>query len=136
MTLPSRLKALCEKQVTLAQLGDLLNVNGNQKIACLQLSILKPELGNSQSLGNPRVTACDPRQAGTPSKEDAVPADVVASDMDLSPREIGQSQKGPSPKVHTFCQVEVVRGTPSNGIPVDSTHQLLQRLAGLPVVQR
>jgi hypothetical protein len=136
MTLPSRLRALCEKQVTLTQFGDLLNVNGNQRIASLQLSVLKPEFGNSQSPDNPRVTVCDPRQAGGPSKEDAVPADSVAFDMDLSPKEIGQSQKGPSPKVHTFAQVEVVRGTPSNRIPVDSNHQLPQRLAGLPVVQR
>jgi hypothetical protein len=136
MTLPSRLKASREKQVTLTQLEGLLNVNGNQKIACLQLSVSKPEFGDSQSPSYPTVTVCDPRQTGGSNKEDTTPAGLVTLDMDLSPREIGRSQKWPSPKVHTFGQVEVVRGTPSNMTSVDSAHQLRQRLAGLPVVQR
>ncbi|KAH0541531.1 hypothetical protein FGG08_004006 [Glutinoglossum americanum] len=134
MTLPSRLKASREKQVTLSQIEGFLNVNGNQKIACLQLSVLKPGF-HSQSPTNPAVAATDSRELRNPNKEDAIPTGPAVLDMDLSPREMERSSRGTSSKVHTFGQVEVVRSTEASMSSPDSTHQLPQRLAGLPVVQ-
>jgi hypothetical protein len=136
MTLPSRLKVPYEKQVTLPQLESFLNINGNQKIAYLQLSVLKPKFRDSRSPNYPTIMASDLRHTDGLDKGDTIPAGVTALDMNLSSTEIERSPRVPSPKIHTFGQVDVVRGTEVNTASVDSTQQLQQRLAGLPVVQR
>ncbi|KAH0562218.1 hypothetical protein GP486_003083 [Trichoglossum hirsutum] len=117
ITLPSRLKAVPERQVTLTRIEDFLNTNGNQKIACLQLSVLKPEFQNSQGATSLSAAASDPRQTRDLNKEDAIPAGPAALDMMLSPSETVHPQKGLASKIHTFGQLEVVRGKGSDTVP-------------------
>ncbi|KAI9863321.1 MAG: mtDNA inheritance, partitioning of the mitochondrial organelle [Trichoglossum hirsutum] len=136
MTLPSRLEAVSERQVTLTQMEGCLNTNGSQKIACLQLSVLKPELQKPPGSNGSTAAANDPRQTGSLNKEDAISAGPAALDMNLSPRETGWHQKGLSSKIHTFGQLEVVRSKVGGMTSVDNSYQLRQRKAGSPVVQR
>lgn len=118
MTLPSRLKPQNGLRQTLDQLASTLNVNGNQNIAILRMTVNKGvEAHNEIQTGmNGHSQATDTRiTSGAISSrgEDMVEESGISSfDIDFFPTETGEqnrSRQKPG-KAHVFGQVENYRG--------------------------
>ena len=110
MTLPSRMKAGDHKSGTLDILEAALNVNGNQRIAQLQCTIVdskgtEGQLSTQPSLQDSRMyhQNQDQPQLGEDSLHDAT-ADSQPLDMNFFP---GESQTNDTP--HVFGIVESIR---------------------------
>jgi len=147
MTLPSRLKATRE---TLDQLASALNVNGNQNIAKLRMSIdQKVGLSGHHRSGRLEVRA-ENRDMRVPSQErsniiDNGPDenDLTTFDMDFFPTETVEQNRGRRSikKPHVFGQAENYRGDED---PQDEKaneedegyERARRRAAGLPVVHK
>ncbi|TVY81715.1 Protein dml-1 [Lachnellula suecica] len=149
MSLPSRLKVQGSARQTFDQLSFALNVNGNQTIAKLRMSVDQnsalnghghPQAVNGEvqisdsrvPLGNGHVNDSDLNEEGEPQ----------TFDMDFFPTETGERSRGRrSNKVHVFGQAENFRGDEDNGqtqtIGEDEGYERARRrAAGLPIIQR
>lgn len=154
MTLPSRLKPREGVRQSLDGLAASLNVNGNQKIARLKLSIgfdaVQEETNGVHSGLNPgptealqsRSDARMPLQNGRASVVPAVDDDDVMFDMDLFPTYDPSSSRGrnTSMKCHIFGQAEAFRGVGTDAHleadDFDGLTRARRRAAGLPIIYR
>lgn len=146
MTLPSRLKATRE---SLDQLASALNINGNQNIAKLRMSIdQKVSLNGYHRSGRLEVQA-ESRDLRVPSQErynhtSNVPDenDLTTFDMDFFPTETGEQIRGRRivKKPHVFGQAENYRGVenPEDEEANDDEgyERARRRAAGLPVIHK
>lgn len=145
MTLPFRLRATEERRGTLNQFEAALNINGNQRIAKLQYSLLEPNEGlykdskpSSQDDRQPLRTYGDLTHDKVGSQ-----AANVHFDIDFFPSMQYQAiapKLGNSPiEDHTFGQVESHRGRMamecSNGVE-EGFSRKRRRLASLPILER
>lgn len=118
MTLPSRLKPQNGMRQTLDQLASTLNVNGNQNIAKLRMTVKQQtEVGNNDKIhanGHSQTTDTRITSSTTSYRGEDMPAaiDTASFDMDFFPTETGEQSRGPrkSGKVHVFGQIENYRG--------------------------
>ena len=157
MTLPSRLKSKNGTRETLDELAAALNVNGNQNIARLQMSIdstSKPAQQNFEDKSERLAVHgqnVDPRMPSGEGWSDKVEkSDGAASsplDMNLFPsNEPNQNRGRPKAKnLHIFGEVENFRGhkeelidtdAEGNKHGVDGRERARRRAAGLPIVHR
>jgi len=150
MTLPSRLK---NNRVTLDELANALNINGNQNIAKLRMSIdQKAALNGHHRPGRlevrPEVRA-QSRDMRLPSQErpSAVEAldegDPSTFDMDFFPTEIAEQTRGrrTAKKAHVFGQSEAYRGDEdeekaTTNDDEEGYERARRRAAGLPVIHK
>ena len=148
MTLPSRLKASRE---TLDQFTSAVNINGNQNIAKLRMSIdQKAALNGHDRSGRLEVRA-ESRDLRLPSQErsgsiidnNSDESDLATFDMDFFPTETGEQIRGRQNfrKPHVFGQAENYRGdeNPSEEQKneEDEGHERARRRAiGLPVIHK
>ncbi|KAI9665267.1 MAG: mtDNA inheritance, partitioning of the mitochondrial organelle [Trizodia sp. TS-e1964] len=142
--LPSRLRHAGSILSSLGTMEQTVNVNGNQNIAKLQLSVSEPSTARDNMANSPEKEA-DSRIPGMRSNAlfDDSPAGLKNFDMDfLPPRLPGCRKQRREEKV--FARVECYRGDIQRGI-IDildgtSTREFqsrrLNRRAGLPPVQR
>ena len=146
MTLPSRLRPDKQRRGLLGDIEAALNVNGNQRIAQLQCTILDPETELPRSVnGHP---GHDDRAPSNTShamiEEDDVEIITSHLDMNLSTGNSGSlayaSQHDTSD--HTFGAVENTRGTLQEARDQELDEDEItyarkrRRLAGLSVVER
>ncbi|KAL6720409.1 lumenal Hsp70 protein [Lecanora helva] len=142
VTLPSRLRAGLHQRGRLGDLEGALNVNGNQRIAQLQCSIMDTETQLSQSPGldekrDHRVPLSSvPLTAEDEQRED----DSIGFDMELSGN--GQRTSLSSSQPHVFGAIEQIRGSRDaevnlrSGDDRSNDTKKQRRFAGLPVVER
>jgi hypothetical protein len=149
MTLPSRLKLHDGSRQTLDQLVNALNINGNQNIAKLRMSIdQKTALNGNHRPGRLEVRA-QSRDMRVPSQErngeSSSPegeSEVKMFDMDFFPFETGEQTRGRHSfkKSHVFGQAESYRAEDTkstNGNEEDEGYERARRrAAGLPIIQR
>ena len=117
MTLPSRLRLTHSGRETLDQLASALNINGNQNIAKLRMSIhQKPATNGLHRNGRLEVKtesrdARLPSQDGRANEDDVDDEDSKIFDMDFFPTETGEYVGGrqSSKKAHVFGQAENYR---------------------------
>jgi hypothetical protein len=146
MTLPSRLKASRE---TLDQLSNALNINGNQNIAKLRMSIdQKAVLNGNDRTGRLEVRA-QSRDVRVPSQErplHTMQEDQEPSilDMDFFSTEAGDHTRGRRTvkKTHVFGQAETYRGdndeqdNETTNEEDESYERARRRAAGLPIIHK
>lgn len=146
MTLPSRLKAQRE---TLDHLASALNVNGNQNIAKLRMSIDQTtalnghndrpaRLAVSAQSRDTRMPSQDRLAVGsTPDEEE-----LTNYDMDFFPTEVEQTRgRHNTKKPHVFGQAEAYRGKENpdqeDTNEEDQGHERARRrAAGLPIIHK
>ena len=149
MTLPSRLRPDTQRRGLFGNIEAALNVNGHQRIAQLQCSILDPD-PELQKISNGRGSKDDRAPSNTNHamlEEDSLEATPSSLDINLSPGNIGSwslltGQRGPSD--HTFGTVENIRGRleGSKAKPQDDDEVVItygrkrRRFAGLSVTER
>ncbi|KAK6605849.1 misato Segment II myosin-like domain-containing protein [Botrytis cinerea] len=150
MTLPSRLKPQNGTRQTLDQLASTLNVNGNQNIAKLRMSVKQnSETGINDTVhtgtnGHSQATDTRVTSAKTSSRGEDVPAenDTANFDMDFFPTETGEQSRGPrkSGKIHVFGQVENYRGNEEydeeNDRNDEGRERALRIAASLPLLSK
>ena len=153
MTLPSRLKLRDGTRETLDHLSGALNVNGNQNIAKLRMSVDHTPVPAVNGHNRPgrlevRAQSRDPRvpsqdRAGKESDGDG----LTTFDMDLFPAEIAEESRGrrTTQTAHVFGQAENYRGDEEKikALKViessdedEGFERARRRAAGLPVIQR
>lgn len=149
MTLPSRLKVQGRSLQTLDQFENALNINGNQNIAKLRMSIeQKPETNGDHQPGalDIRAQSGDKRLPSQERRADEYRADekdLTILDMDFFPADDLQQSRGhrSSKKTHVFGQAENYRGLEDiedhAAEGEDEGHiRARQRAAGLPLVHK
>ena len=145
MTLPSRLRPDTQERGLLGDIEAALNVNGNQRIAQLQCSILDPEpqpfrVVDDRARNDDRVPSTMNR---TMIEEDGHYATASYLDINLSAGDIRSSlslasQHGASD--HTFGAVDCTRGRPEAMEEKEDEDEVAdirkrRRFAGLPVTE-
>jgi hypothetical protein len=156
MTLPSRLRARDGKRESLAEIAAALNVNGNQNIAKLGMSIAAdaPPNGDSRESRAGRLDALPetrdarlPSHNGRLSAEDDGEGGVEAMDVDFFPPDVpaqGVRGRRTERRVHTFGSVESVRSDhdardvddDDDGDALDGRERARRRAAGLPILYK
>jgi hypothetical protein len=151
MTLPSRLKLQNGGRETIDQLTSALNINGNQNIAKLRMSIDQEKalnghsnavLLNSQSQAEDlRAPLQERRAANTYTDEHNNEPETF--DMEFFPSDTGEQLRGRRDikKPHVFGQAEYHRSDEAedgrNTNEVDEGHERARRrAAGLPIIQK
>lgn len=119
MTLPSRLRLHHSGRETLDQLSNALNINGNQNIAKLRMSITQKPMTNGTSREGGLEVQAESRDARLPAQDgranqgdaDKNEDESTTFDMDFFPTETGEYVRGrqSSKKVHVFGQAENYR---------------------------
>ncbi|TVY22818.1 Protein dml-1 [Lachnellula hyalina] len=149
MSLPSRLKVQSSARQTFDQISNAVNVNGNQTITRLRMTI-DQELalnghGDSQvaggigQMGDSRVPLGNGHVNDSNLNQEEEPKTL---DMDFFSTETGEQFRTRRPrKPHVFGQVENSRGThdqqQTQFIGEDEGHERARRrAAGLPIIQR
>ncbi len=138
MTLPSRLRPGGQGGF-LNDIEAVLNVNGNQQIACLQMTVVGGEpLGQRRGA---KESANDARMRRRNSDSEKSVADNVRLDMDFLPSgsEVRASnRRDDEKKEHVFGQVESLRGLDLDeaGQELDGYARKRRRLAALPTVEK
>jgi len=146
MTLPSRLRSDQSKRGLLGDIESTLNVNGNQRIASLQCSLLN----HTQSHGRDATSiqgSNDQRVPGSNTRnllgEDDLQEANAFFDMGLSSGEATSSAITAThdrAKEHTFARAETIRDDATREPEADSEQDGLarkrRRLAGAPIVER
>jgi hypothetical protein len=151
MTLPSRLKARDGTRETLDQIASALNINGNQNIAKLRMSVdQKAALNGHDRPGRLEVRA-QSRDMRIPSRERSTDApqimgtdedDVATFDMDFFPTEATEQMRGRQSikKAHVFGQAENYRDEDLQSEPANEEEEgherARRRAAGLPIIQK
>lgn len=146
MTLPSRLRPHQSKRGLLGDIESTLNVNGNQRIASLQCSLLDhtsshgTDAASIQGSNDQRVPGSNTRNL---LSEDDIQEANANFDMDLSSGEILSSANTSvydRAKEHTFARAETIRDTARQETEADGEENGLarkrRRLAGAPIVER
>ena len=148
MTLPSRLKANAQKRGLLSDLEAALNINGNQRIAQLQCSILdsKTEIPRGSIVHGEQDDRVSSASKRTVLERESLEADTVNLDMSLSSHShrslCGSSNQHQTPE-HLFGSVEEIRDI--GGLPNDQESNAnddvryakkRRRFAGLAVIER
>ncbi|KAI9740667.1 MAG: mtDNA inheritance, partitioning of the mitochondrial organelle [Claussenomyces sp. TS43310] len=145
MTLASRLKTRNGLRNSLDEIAGSLNVNGNQNIAKLQMSIdLQGEPLQSKG-GHPAIAdeSKDPRAPSQDGRSIVVkPAteDDVSLDMDFFPSDepIAGPGRHPMKSTHVFGQTKALRGTNEPAVEdeddFDGRERAKRRAAGLPII--
>ncbi|KAL9103684.1 MAG: hypothetical protein Q9163_001278 [Psora crenata] len=142
-TLPSRVRAQGQKRGILDDLISALNLNGNQRIARLQCSVMDSEakmsLLNTQGLGDDRI-----RSSASPALGEGVEEQITTANLDID-LFIGQRMSSdlgrPGPPSHIFGGVECMRGNiQGNDAEIDDDDveysRKRRRLARMPVIER
>ncbi len=146
MTLPSRLRPDTQKRGLLGDIEAALNVNGNQRIAQLECSIMDPEVEPPKLTNNygTRDDRAPSRTSHTMIEEDGKSIksyfNISLSDGDLvSSSSVSRTHRASE---HTFGAVQILRGrneifkaedTDDDGITYARKRR---RFAGLTVVER
>ena len=146
MTLPSRLRPDQSKRGLLGDMETALNVNGNQRIASLQCSILKATKPNgsdaplSPAPNDQRLPGSNTRNL---AREDDPQEANASFDMDLS---CGETTRSAYPsaydkaKEHIFARVENLRDSATQASDANGEDDRLarkrRRLAGVSIVQK
>ena len=142
MTLPSRLRPDQGIRGTLNDMEALLNVNGNQRIATLECSIME----TADNIGTSSPAQTDQRMPNTSDEvhgEDAMQETTARSDVDLScgearPTAFGSIQHRAIE--HIFARVESLRDQNQQTVMTigerDESSKKRRRLAGLPITHR
>jgi hypothetical protein len=146
MTLPSRLKLRDGVRETLDQLASALNVNGNQNIAKLRMSVDHKSVAvlNGHDRPGRLDVRAESRDMRIPSRERSADEDDVATfDMDFFPTESTEPVRGRQSieKAHVFGQAENYRDDEDqvndHANEEDEGHERARRrAAGLPVIQK
>ncbi len=150
MTLPSRLKSHENGRETMDQLVSALNINGNQNIAKLRMSIDQEKaLNGYHNAGklHPRTAGGDVRaplheRHGVTVAEDRED-ELSTLDMEFFPSEVAEQTRGSRriKKPHVFGQAENHRSDEdrdndeTNGMD-EGYERARRRAAGLPIIQK
>lgn len=150
MTLPSRLKSHDSSRETIDQLVNALNVNGNQNIAKLRMSIDQNEALNDHSRPGRLDVGTESGDTRMPSQSrhaeeshDDKEDEVSTFDMDIFPPESLEQNRGRRAlkNPHVFGQAESYRV--SEGANTNETtgedegfERARRRAAGLPIIQK
>ena len=147
MTLPSRLKQHDGSRVTMDHLINALNVNGNQNIAKLRMSIDQEKAPNGRHVpGGPETQTTDSRvpshERTTDFSETTEDNEPDTFDMEFFPTEAGE-QRGGRPshkKLHVFGQAESHRSEGEVAMVEqeddDGYNRARRRAAGLPIIHK
>ncbi len=150
MTLPSRLKVLDRKRETLDEIAGALNVNGNQNIAKIEMSIGQKSQPNGDHRQGRLDVRGEIRENRMPSRnghEDRIEAeeDIQPLDMDFFPSdEVAQSQAWyrHRKRVHVFGQADAERSDEhvqeheDDQDDFDGQERARRRAAGLPIIHK
>lgn len=159
ITLPSRLKAQNGVRQSLDDIAASLNVNGNQNIAKLRMSVAPASKvnGTSKAHISPTNGTNGNSDMRLPTHErlnayasfedhtkDNKKNDLEVLDIDFFPSEEFNQARGRilGKKPHVFGQAEISRANPNSSTPVptneedDGQERARRRAAGLPVVNR
>ena len=146
MTLPSRLRPDEQRRGLLGDIEATLNVNGNQRVAQLQCTLLDPETELPRPV-NGYASHDDRAPSNTMHamiKEDDVETITSHLDMNLStgnPRPLSYASQHDTSD-HTFGAVENTRGKPQEATDQELDEDDItyarkrRRLAGLSVIER
>jgi hypothetical protein len=150
MTLPSRLKLQHESRKNLDQLASSLNINGNQNIAKLRMSIdQKSELSGHHKPGRLEVHA-QSRDFRMPSQDRHIDElsqeeedDPTTLDMEFFPAETREISRGRRSikESHVFGQAVTYRAEENQNDKKVATEdegyqRARRRVAGLPIIQK
>lgn len=146
MTLPSRLKSTREN---LDQLASALNVNGNQNIAKLCMSIGQKAAINGHHPPERHEVRAQSRDTRLPSQErptfstSSSSDDLSTPDMEFFPREAVEQtrERGSIKKTHVFGRAESYRGNENPEEDKDDEEdkgyeRSRRRAAGLPIIHK
>jgi hypothetical protein len=152
MTLPSRLKARDGTRETLDHIANALNINGNQNIAKLRMSIDRKAVLNGHDRPGRLEVRAQSRDMRIPSRERSTDVphiigtdenDVATFDMDFFPTEATEQVRGRQSikKAHLFGQAENYRGDEYQGSKQaneeeEGHERARRRAAGLPIIQK
>lgn len=154
MTLPSRLKIRNGTREMLDQIASALNINGNQNIAKLRMSIDNKSVAVLNGHGHDRSgrleVRAQNRDTRIPSRERSTDApqitsedDIATFDMDFFPAEETEQLRDRQnfKKAHVFGQAENYRddedGKNDEINEEDEGHERARRrAAGLPIIQK
>ncbi|KAG0646720.1 dml-1 [Hyphodiscus hymeniophilus] len=154
MTLPSRLKLHAGTRETLDQITSVLNVNGNQNIAKLRMSVDQKSVTVLNGEGHDRsgrleirAQSRDMRIASRERSTDALQVtaqdEVATFDIDFFPTDATEHTRGRqnTKKAHVFGQAENYRGEEDEesdkANEEDEDHERARRrAAGLPTLQK
>lgn len=147
MTLPSRLRVQNGKRESLDEIAGALNVNGNQNMAKLQMSIVSKPLSNGDHRSGRLDVRAQSRDSRMPSQngraEPVIIDDAVNNlDMDFFPSKETFPPRGRHPikKVHVFGQAEAFRGDEDkdekDNDDFDGQERARRRAAGLPILHK
>lgn len=152
MTLPSRLRVQDGNRASMDQLVNVLNVNGNQNIAKLRMSIDQDSVPNgSHRKSRPdvraqsrdsRLPSQERRATGEPSLQED--QEVGTFDIDFSPAEAEEQSRGRriAKEPHIFGQAEAYRADdqkekePGDNEEEAGHERARRRAAGLPIIQK
>jgi hypothetical protein len=150
MSLPSRLKMTNGSRQTMDRLISALNINGNQNIAKLRMSVDQTTAPNghyrSGRLDAPAESR-DPRLRSQDRSDHKPPADgesaLTTFDMDFFPVETGEQtrRRSSNKEPHVFGQAEGYRvpelpGSQEVNAEDEGYDRARRRAAGLPLIQR
>lgn len=145
MTLPSRLRA---KRETLDELASALNVNGNQNMAKLRMSIDQNTALNGHSRPGRLEVRAQSRDMRLPSQERLAvgitsdEAELTSYDMEFFPTELEQTRgRRNTKKPHVFGQSETYRGDENleheqSNEEDEGQERARRRAAGLPIIHK
>jgi hypothetical protein len=149
MTLPSRLKLWNGSRETLDQLVNALNINGNQNIAKLRMSIDQKTALNGHLRPGRLEVQTQSRDMRVPSQErndeGSSPEDgreVTTFDMEFFPSETGEQTRGRRnfKQAHVFGQAESYRAEDTKSTKMNEEDEgyerARRRAAGLPIIQK
>ena len=152
VTLPTRLRAGESKNTTFSDMEAALNVNGNQRIAQLQCTVLNPNDSQNEHEEQRDISQHDDRMQGVTMRhvlhgEDEVDQDSAnMQDLDINlfpeDRPAGTIQNGRSHKGdRVFGQIETFRGrgqivNQSSDTEGEGYARKRRRIAGLTLVER
>jgi len=152
MTLPSRLRLGNGSRASLDELVNVLNVNGNQNIAKVRMSIDQKDAPNGHH-GSARLKIrAQSRDTRMPSQErrsetesfSQADQELKTFDMDFFPSEVNEQSRGQRAvkEPHVFGQAETHRADDQKENEIGETaeeaghERARRRAAGLPIIQR
>ncbi|CAG8955192.1 hypothetical protein HYFRA_00007208 [Hymenoscyphus fraxineus] len=143
VSLPSRLKLQNSSRETLSLLENSLNINGNQTIAKLQMSVDQKDAANGVQNGDAPLLSESTDSRIFSQADASTDSETKNLDMEFFPTGGEEQVRGPrrSKKVHVFGQTELSRTSedvdPSNPTGAyDGYERARRRAAGLPIIQK
>ncbi|KAE9379258.1 tubulin nucleotide-binding domain-like protein [Stipitochalara longipes BDJ] len=150
MSLPSRLKIQNGRRQTMDGLISALNINGNQNIAKLRMSVDQSTALNGQYKPGGLAAPAESRDLRIPSQDRGVSSshgdeklDLITLDMDFFPAEVGEqtSRQQSNKEPHVFGQAEAFRvreaiGPQETNGEDEGYERARRRAAGLPLIHK